>query len=409
MLGQRRQDTMRCGPDRVSRHDRERSTAADCLRRRVADEGWGAVRLWALRVVGVGAWWTAALLTVWLGRRLWTGEADLVDRGRDALESGSGEWTLWAAVGVWVIAAVAVVVYAREMAAAAPLVWRWRPWRPYAGFTAERDGVPLWVSAPRVSMPWMRRPEVVWVTDPRPRAASQPPAHKLPAQDPSAVAAETIGAAERTGEEDTARRRAGALNEADSDDDPAVDDVEVSDAEPRGDGQGVLELAERSEADGQAKQLLRLLTPMPSLHSGGLEMMVLVAMGGGVLVHQDVMNVLGIPRDAVTKRARRLEDKGWLSRNEDLSFRMAAEVVTDLEMLELAIADDDEEQAGRIATEIRSRPLPQIQADWLDRHGTDSMRERLVVQADNALTRACETFPDSQGVFERAVVALYGR
>lgn len=386
-----------------------RSGAADCLRRRVADEGWGAVRLWAARVVGVAAWWTAAALTVWLGLRLWSGEADLVGRGREALESGSQEWSLWVASGVCVIGAVAVAVYAREMASAVPLVWRWRPWRPYAGFSAERGAAPLWVSAPRVSMPWLRRPELVWVPQVpaagsvEPQPTSEPETADV-APDPDVSGSVDVGE-DPAGEEQAARDRASQLQTAE--DEPGTSDDNEG-AVAHDDPQGVLELPP-DEAPGETKRLLRLLTPMPSLHSGGLEMMVLVAMGGGVLVHQDVMSVLGIPRDAVTKRARRLEGKGWLSRNEDLSFRMGDDVITDLEMLERAIAAGAEDQACAIATEIRSRPLPQIQAEWLDRNDVDSMRERLVTQADNALTRACEEFPDSQGVFERAVVAMYGR
>ncbi len=104
----------------------------------------------------------------------------------------------------------------------------------------------------------------------------------------------------------------------------------------------------------------------------------------------------------------RAVEAGWFRPNEDGTFTLGSDVMTDLQLLRRAAATGDEATARRIASEIRSRPCPQLPVDWLDAGDADSTRSDLARQAQDALTECIEAFGDAEGVFEHATDAAWG-
>ncbi len=364
------------------------------VRRRVAVDGWAPLRGWCWRLVGVGVWWTAAALvalTAWwaiFGDADWAGQAD-------AVRVGAGvRFQVWVRAGVGLMGAVAVIAYAAEMGRSVRLLWLWRPWRAHSGMAPPVDREVRVQVFSRVSRPWLRRPtEVEWVRkDEPPEAAGA----DVVAAEPADAAPVNVEPADGP-----------ADGEAAVGGDVAEPDVDAEAVESEGgedDSQGTLEL-DGDWDDGA--MVVRLLSPMSSLWPAQYETLVWCVLHRRVVVHKEMMGAIDLSQEAVTKRCKRLVKEGWLLRNQDRSYRLAPDVVTDVELLHNAAAGGDEQLAGRIARSVRAGPLPQLDAEWVEEAGPESFRAVVARDAQEALTECIEAFGDEDGVFVRATDAVW--
>ena len=349
-------------------------------------EGWGQARSWGWATAAVAAWWLAAAQVMWWARWLWRRDIDVVGQGRAVLDGGEVDVAAWAAA---LLSAAALVACAAYLVPMVRLAGRWWPTRPWRGMHDDSDvGGAVVVRAPRTVEPWRRAPrEMVWVPAQPPSPAAQdaatPPGDEAPAVVSSGEVASVRDAPEP---EPTAPCEAA--------EEPAA-------------VQAALELAEDDDG-GSEGFLLRVLTPMPRLMPAIRETIVFAALNGGVVRLEEMMRELDLKRDAARRRCKRAADAGWMHANEDGTFKLGLEVVTDLEMLRRCAARGDEATAREIAAEIRSRPLPQMPVDWLDENAPHSYREELARQAQDALTECIESFGDADRLFEHATDACWG-
>lgn len=124
----------------------------------------------------------------------------------------------------------------------------------------------------------------------------------------------------------------------------------------------------------------------------------MIICNSGRLNLKDANRILEVRSDSDRVRAqlRRAADAGWVMSEGHSYWLLAESVVTDLAILCMATAENDEIITARIAQYI-GPPLPRVEGLWLDdRNYGPSLREELLADALNALDNAIAKWPKNQ-------------
>ena len=352
------------------------------LRRRLSAEGWRPVRRWMLRAVAPLGWfgWTAATAAV--GWWVWSAGAGWDVLLAAARGGSDGDVRVVAAAicsGVGVVVALATMGPAWRCGARAV---RMRPWLPHSGGPEPVQTAGRVHAA--VTRPWLRAPKEPGAVD----AGVGSRAGGLPSKGLADLHEDGVGGETEDEQAETVEATAEPSAAPDS---PAAPE------------EGMVAGVEGDERSGR---VFRVLSPVDDLKRVPLEVLAyVVTEGKGIIQPKNAAGTFGVTGSTMRRRCSRLSEDGWLERLGDGSYQLAAGVRTDLDKLADAVADGDAVAAVRVARTIRSRPLPQVNAEWFE-SDLHSVRSEVANEVHMLLIDCSERFPDHDDEFVVAADAV---